>query len=77
MTFANLAGCGRFDVVGITPGSNLKNGSHELAVVALSTHSGDARMTEGEWSRLSRIAHMGQAVVTHPDSDVSVIEQTG
>jgi len=32
-----------------SPRSNLKNGSYELAVVALSTHSGVSRMTVLAW----------------------------
>jgi hypothetical protein len=52
------AGCGRFDVNrwGSHP-EQPKNGSHELAVVALSTHSGRIKNDRCRLSCLSKIAH--------------------
>jgi len=45
MEIAELAGCDRFDVNGWdrTP-ATLRNGSYELVIVALSTHSAAFRM---------------------------------
>src|SRR5580765_8379010 len=52
------AGCGRFDANRWRSDSGRpKNGSYELAVVALSTHSGGVQNDRSSLSCLSKIAH--------------------